>query len=466
DRNRRYSLSLQNFKHFYIHHLSVRMNDIATFDAAPKSVAIYTLGCKLNQAESSQLAEKFIEQGYQIVSANEAADICLINTCTVTQKAEARCRHAIRKARQISPDAFLIVTGCYSQLEAETLKHIEGIDLILGSNTKFSLFDYLKNVEKKHAPEIHLDNGAQLAFLSPWSSSHFEHTRAFLKIQDGCDAFCSYCIVPFARGRSRSGDPKSIIEAARQMVANGYREIVLTGAHIGQYGKDLTPENNLVNLLMQLERIAGLDRIRLSSVEPLEITPGLISLIAGSERICPHLHIPLQSGDPEILQTMNRHYSPELFEAIIESAIKNIPQVAIGTDVMVGFPGETDAHFENTFRLLDSLPLAYLHVFNYSVRKGTKAARLPNRIPNTIRKARSQRLLEISIMKRREFHERFFGQQLQVLFEQMDLNHQLNGLSQNYIRVKADGNESLVNQIKSVQVTRIDDDFVQAVIPD
>lgn len=331
----------------------------------------------------------------------------------------------------------------------------------MGSNTKFTLFEHLDTLQKKNPPDIYTDSQcSNMEFVSPASGHFFEHTRAFLKIQDGCNAFCSYCIVPFTRGRSRSGKPAKLIRQARELVDKGYREIVLTGAHTGCYGKDLTPPGYLVDLMIELEKIDGLDRIRLSSIEPMEITSALIEFIASSSKMCPHLHIPLQSGDSAILQAMNRHYSPDEYRQVVEKVIEKIPDAALGADVLIGFPGETDEQAENTYQFIQSLPLAYLHVFNYSVRKGTAAAKLTDRIPNAIKKLRSQRLRSLANVKKNVFHQRFSGKPLKVLFEQIDSNRQVNGLSENYIRVKAPGNESLINQIVPVKIVQIDTDFV------
>ena len=392
---------------------------------------------------------------------NEPADVCLINTCTVTQKAESRCRNMIRRVIRISPNAFFIVAGCYAEMDADKLKKIDGIDLILGSDAKFSLFEHLDGLRKKSSPEVHLDSSNDCPkFLSPSSGHFFEHTRAFLKIQDGCDAFCSYCIVPYVRGRIRSGIPENICQQARELVDKGHREIVLTGAHIGCYGKDQTPPVNLVDLLIQLEKIDGLDRIRLSSIEPIEVTTRLIELMAYSKKICPHLHIPLQSGDPDILRAMNRHYSPKEYKMLIESATEKIPNIAIGTDVMVGFPGETQQQAENTFNLVQSLPVSYLHIFSYSVRKGTAAERLPARVTNDIKKLRSQRLQRLGKEKKIAFQRRFIGKILNVLFEQIDSDHAVTGLSENYIRVRICSDDLLTNQIKPVMIEKADGECV------
>jgi len=403
--------------------------------------------------------------GYQLTQPGEPADVCVINTCTVTQKAAATCRNSIRRAIKTSPNAFIIVVGCYSQLEAETLKEIEGIDLILGSNAKFSLFDHLNHLEKKRPPVIRTDNALENPeFRSPASGLFLDHTRAFLKIQDGCDAFCSYCIVPFTRGRIRSGDPARIRAQAEELVGKGYQEIVLTGAHVGCYGKDQSAEISLVALIKSLLQINGLQRLRLSSIEPQEVTSELIELVAGNPKFCPHLHIPLQSGDSDVLRKMNRAYSPQQFSASMEVIASRIPDIAIGTDVMVGFPGETEAQAENTWQFVAALPLAYLHVFNFSARKGTVAARLKNRVPDFIKKERSRRLIDLGKKIKHEFYRRFVGRQMPVLFEQMDSKQQLSGLTPNYLRVRAPGAECLLNTIVPVMLLRIEGESIQGKI--
>ncbi|MDZ7260799.1 MAG: tRNA (N(6)-L-threonylcarbamoyladenosine(37)-C(2))-methylthiotransferase MtaB [candidate division KSB1 bacterium] len=423
-----------------------------------QKVSITTLGCKLNQAEAAQLTEGFLQQGYQIVDFNEPSDICLINTCCVTAKAEYRCRQLIRKALQKSPEAFLVVTGCYAELASHKLQTMKGVDLILGSDQKFSVFDYLNHPQKRKLPQVvtatSYDNRE---FQSPISGVFRDHTRAFLKIQDGCDAFCSYCVVPLARGRPRSGHPQKLLQQARELVQKGHKEIVLTGVRVGSYGQDLQIPGALVDLIRQLQHLNGLERVRLSSIEPLELTDDLINLIAESDFVCRHLHVPLQSGDDQILKNMNRRYRAKDYVKVIEKAVSKIPDLGLGTDVMVGFPGETEEQFAHTYQLVEKLPFSYLHVFSYSVREGTRAAQFSELIHPKIQQERNTRLRALGLQKKRAFYQSFIGKNLPVLFEDSSDGKSFSGLSDNYIRVEVQSNHCLINQIHPVKIEKVKD---------
>ncbi len=424
-------------------------------------IAITTFGCKLNQAESAQIVELLTNQGYEIAEFDEKADCYIINSCTVTANADSRCRQAIRRAKRLTPKALIIITGCYAEVSPEELEKIAGVDYILGSDYKFKIGEYLNDFTKKKKPIIQTCGytGHDL-FQSIGTGTFLENTRAFLKIQDGCNAFCSYCIVPYARGEIRSGKTDEILNQAQKLIQNGFHEIVLTGAHIGLYGHEKIPNNTLFDLLKAISQLDGNFRIRLSSLESNEVTDELLDLMASSSKICPHLHIPLQSGDDEILRAMNRKYNRHEYTAVIQKILKYLPDVGLGTDVIVGFPGETDEHFDNTYRLIESLPFSYLHVFAYSVRKGTLAAKLPNRVSKEIQMERGRILRKAGQLKKLEFHRRHEGEIYPVLFEQEESPGIMTGLTPHYIRVRVETNARILNEIHPVKLVRADPNFV------
>ncbi len=423
-----------------------------------KRVSFYTLGCKLNQAETAILTEQFEQAGYQIVPFGEPVDICVINTCTVTGKTDYQCRQMIRRAKQQSPRARIAVVGCYAQLAPDRLRAIDGVDFILGSDTKFSLIDLLR--QQPDAPAPHIEASKNERFIKPGPGKFYDHTRAFLKIQDGCDSRCSYCTVPLARGRSRSDLLPQIIASAHRLVENGHREIVLTGVHIGRYGKDLNPPVNLLDLLQQLERIEGLKRIRLSSLEPGEIDDELIQWIAHSEKICRHFHIPLQSGDDEILKRMNRDYSSQQFQHLIERITGQIPDCGLGTDVIVGFPGESEQQFLSTFRLIERLPFTYLHVFSYSARPGTPAAQFKPQIDPRVIRQRSESLRLLGRVKKQKFLDGLVGKKLRVLWEAKNGGELMFGWSDNYARVASPIELAHLNTLTEVEIIKAEPNWV------
>lgn len=427
-----------------------------------KKVSFYTLGCKLNQAETAILAEQFEQKGYQLKSFGEQVDVCVINTCTVTGKSDYRCRQMIRKAKKISPDAQIAVVGCYAQLSPEKIEKIDGVDFILGSDKKFELIEVINKKNKSENPLF--AHSSNETFLSPSPGNFWDHTRAFLKIQDGCDSFCSYCTVPLARGRSRSDSLDHILTNAKELVAWGHQEIVLTGVHIGKYGKDLIPAQRLVDVLKSLEKIPELHRIRLSSLEPLEIDGALIEWIADSEKVCHHFHIPLQSGDDEILKEMNRNYSSSKYIEVIHQIKEIVPDCGLGTDIIVGFPGESQAHFENTVRVIEQLPFTYLHVFSFSPRAGTKAFGMRDRVAPKEIKQRSEILRKLGKKKKRAFLQSLVGQRLSVLWEEKQKDNSVFGLSGNYARVRTQADPVLMNRICLVAITKAESDFVHGEI--
>ncbi len=424
-------------------------------------VAITTFGCKLNQAESAQLVELLINQGYEIVEFEEKADCYIFNSCTVTANADSRCRQAIRKAKRLSPEALIIITGCYAEVSPDELEKISGVDYILGSDYKFKIIEYLTDFQKKQKPIIHTCGyTGHNMFQSIGAGIFLENTRAFLKIQDGCNAFCSYCIVPYARGEIRSGKPDEILLQAKKLIQRGFHEIVLTGVHIGLFGREQSSNTNLAGLLKMISELEGDFRIRLSSLEPNEVTDEILELMASTSKICPHLHIPLQSGDDEILRLMNRKYNLLEFATVIQKIIKYLPAVGLGTDVIVGFPGETEEHFNNIRQFIASLPLNYLHVFAYSVRKGTKAAKFPNRVSKEIQRDRSRILRKIGQVKKMQFYRQNESKIYPVLFEQEESPALISGLTPNYIRVRVKAHPEVINEIHSVRLIKADQNFV------
>ena len=426
-----------------------------------KRVSFYTLGCKLNQAESATIAASFRQHGYEIVDFGQRADICFVNTCSVTERAEQKSRQIVRRVVQTMPRAIVVVAGCYCQLHPEVFSQTPGVNLVLGTVNKFDVLNYLTEITKDSTP-LQLVNELpdSTPFCNPEVGYFTNHTRAFLKIQEGCDMSCSYCSVPLSRGRSRSGLPEQLVRHAQKLVEQSFKEIVLTGVHIGAYGHDLHPRTNLVQLLKKLLAVPGLERIRLSSIDPNEISQELIELVARENRICPHFHIPLQSGDDEILQRMNRSYRVARFRQVVNQITQRIPEVNIGTDVIVGFPGETDRHFENTYRLLEELPIGYLHVFSFSPRPGTPAASFTGQIDQSTKKKRSQELHRLNTQKKLAFASKFIGGSLQeVLVERNHSGNMAEGLSKNYLRVFIDGNYEF-NQIVLVQILQVGTDGI------
>jgi len=427
-----------------------------------KTVSIATLGCKVNQFESEALMADLEEKGYRLIPFESGADITVINTCTVTHRADFDSRQMVRKALRNNLDSLIIVTGCYSQVAPEDFAHMEGVKYLLGNKEKFQIPSLLPLMEKGGLPRVHVsDIQEEKTFAETPVCTFHRHTRAFLKIQDGCNGRCSYCIVPHARGPSRSLPPERIIERLSVLKGRGFKEVVLTGIHIGSYGWDLQPSFSLERLLQRIEIEDTPHRIRLSSIEPLDFSPGLISLLSQSIKVCPHLHIPIQSGDDEILRRMNRGYDRFLLKDLIEKLHRSIPEVSIGADVIIGFPGETKERFQNTYQLIDSLPISYLHVFPFSRRKGTVAAQLDQQIDAKEIRQWADRMRELGRQKRRSFYGRFLHQALNVLVEDRREkgSGRWKGLSRNYIPVHLlDGNDlDLANQEQRVVVTEWND---------
>lgn len=422
---------------------------------------VVTLGCKLNQSESDDLAGRLVQHALQPCSGGEPADLVVINTCTVTEKAAMQSRQAIRRAIRENPGAFVVVTGCYAATEPEAVLAIAGVSGVVDRAAKSGLAELVA-----HAGN--LPGKAPLRFRGTFEDSFpppstarnpfTGRTRAHFKIQDGCDAFCSYCIVPYARGPARSREAEGVLQGIRVLAGLGFREVVLTGVHIGRYGADLSPPRSLAGLLREILSLSLPLRIRLSSIEPLELNEEILDLaVEASGRVCPHFHIPLQSGDAAVLERMRRPYRPEDFARTIAAVHTRLPDAAIGADVLVGFPGETEQAFENTYRLIESLPLSYLHVFPFSPRPGTAAFTFHERVDPAAIRARCERLRILGLEKRLFFHRRFLGREVEVLAETRRDPHsgRLRGISGNYLRIRFSGEDSWMNRLVRVRVTGV-----------
>ncbi len=412
--------------------------------------SLHTIGCRLNQAETAVLGDQLRRRGYDLVEFGRPADLVVLNTCSVTDNAESDCRHLIRKIRRAAPDAFVAVTGCYAQTGADVLQQMEGIDLIVGTQYKMDLPRYLTSLERRPAPEVLHTRTVSRDDFTIEGIGEYEGTRANLKVQDGCNFMCSFCIIPFSRGHERSRRPDDLIREAEGLVARGHRELVVTGVNVGRYRCEGRSFDDVIGML---ERITGLDRIRISSIEPTTISDKLLERMAGSSKLCRYLHVPLQSGDDGILDAMNRHYRAREYAAFIEKAVRTVPDLGLGTDLMVGFPGETDAAFANTRMLAADLPFSYFHVFSYSPRPGTAALKLPDAVPAGTIKARSKELCALSRAKRLAFYHQHVGQTVSVLFETRNQAGLFTGLTDNYIRVGIPAEADLSNQIRPVRLT-------------
>lgn len=415
-----------------------------------KKVAFYTLGCKLNYAETATIERQFLEKGFSSVQFSEKADVYVINTCSVTSHADKKCRNIIKKAVKNAPGSFVAVVGCYSQLQSDLLAAIPGVDLVLGSREKLKMFDYVTDFSKKEQAEVY---SCEILKIKEFDSSYSVsgRTRSFVKIQDGCDYFCSYCTIPLARGLSRSNTIERVLEDVKDVAARGAKEVVLTGVNIGDFGKG--SDEKLIDLMRELEEINGIDRFRISSIEPNLLTNEIIEFMAGSGKFVPHFHIPLQAGCDKILRLMNRKYLREVFADRVKTIKRVIPFAGIGVDVIVGFPGETDEDFQETFNFIDSLPVSFLHVFSYSERENTKAAKLPGKVAPAETERRSKILHELGEAKRKLFYGSFAGSRADVLFEAYNKKGKMYGFTGNYIRAEADFNKSLINKTVTVLIT-------------
>ena len=424
-------------------------------------VALTTLGCKLNFSETSTISRQFYNEGYDIVKFDEFSDIYIINTCSVTENADKQFKTLVSKVLKINSEAFIVAIGCYAQLKPEELALVNGVDLVLGSKEKFKILDYLNDLSKNNIGEIHSCEIGETDFYKS-SYSIGDRTRSFLKVQDGCDYKCTYCTIPLARGISRSDTLSNIISSAESISKSGIKEIVLTGVNIGDYGKgefgQKKHENTFLELINELDKLKNISRIRISSIEPNLLSNEIIHFVANSRKFVPHFHIPLQSGSNDILKLMSRRYKIELYKERIIYIKSLMPNACIGADVIVGFPGESDELFMETYKFIHSLDIAYLHVFSYSERDNTKAAGFSNVVPKQIRSKRSKMLRSLSVKMRRNFYSNQLGTKKTVLFESENKKGFIHGFSENYIRVKSPWRKNLVDSIVNCDLKEISED--------
>ncbi|HOI30681.1 MAG TPA: tRNA (N(6)-L-threonylcarbamoyladenosine(37)-C(2))-methylthiotransferase MtaB [Melioribacteraceae bacterium] len=439
-------------------------------------VAFHTLGCKLNFAETSTIGKQFLQKGFSIVDYSEKADVYVINTCTVTEHADKECRQIVRRALRNNPEAYVIVTGCYAQLRPEEISKIDGVDAVLGSGEKFNLFNYIPEFKKKYLSCIYVSPTEELnSFNSSHSTDADDRTRAFFKVQDGCDYKCSFCTIPLARGKSRSMNPEEVIAQFKELLECGYKEIVLTGVNVGDYSSinldhalalDHDQEKNkgtdLYRLLKMMLEVEGDYRIRISSIEPNLLNDDIIQLAINDQRLVNHFHIPLQSGCDKVLRLMQRRYRTDDYRNLILKLASKIENVGIGVDVIVGFPGETEEDFLDTYNFLRDLPVSYLHVFTYSERPNTKAIEMPGHVDVAERKRRNNMLRILSEKKRNEFYRSMVGTNLKVLVEHENMDGFMKGFSSNYVRVKIPFSADFINKIVEVKITEVDENICTA----
>lgn len=424
-----------------------------------KTVAFYTLGCKVNQYETNAMKQKFIEKDYEIVDFEDVSDIYVVNTCTVTNMSDRKSRQIIRRAKETNKDSILVVTGCYAQVAKDELEKIEDIDIVIGNQEKKDIVTFVEEKQKEKIEEVS-DILYEKEFAEFGSSTYTDKTRAVIKVQDGCDRFCSYCIIPYARGRIRSRKPEEVIAEIQKLSKNGIKEVVITGIHLASYGKEYKPHISLLELLKEINKIDGIERIRLGSLEPTLMTKEFIEGLVKLEKICDHFHLSLQSGCDETLERMNRRYTAEEFEEGINIIRENFPNVSLTTDVIVGFPGETEEEFSKTYEFLERIKFYKMHVFKYSQRKGTKAAVMPNQITGKVKEERSNKLIELSNKNQKEQNQKYIGKEIDVLFEEQDGEY-IKGHTTNYIMVyvKSD-DKTLEDTIRKVKITNALDEHL------
>lgn len=422
----------------------------------PKTVAFHTLGCKLNFAETSTIARNLTGNGYKRVEFDQPSDVYVINTCSVTANADKECKAIVKNALRANPDGFVVVIGCYAQLKPHEIAEMEGVDLVLGATEKFNIIDYLDDLNKQDDAIVHSCEIDDANFYVG-SYSLGDRTRAFMKVQDGCDYKCTYCTIPQARGISRSDTVENIVKNAYEIGDKGIREIVLTGVNVGDYGKgefgNKKHDHTFLELINELDKVENIERFRISSIEPNLLKNEVIEFVAHSDRFVPHFHIPLQSGSDEVLKMMKRRYLSGLYHDRVEKIKKLMPDCCIGVDVIVGFPGETDEHFLETYDFLNKLPISYLHVFTYSERPGTEAAEFEGVVPKEVRKKRNKMLRILSEKKRMAFYRTQLGKTHRVIWESDNKNGKMHGFTENYVKVETDFDESLINQSEPVELT-------------
>ncbi len=430
-------------------------------------VALYTLGCRVNSYESEAMAEKFIKEGYEVVSFDEFSDVYVINTCTVTNMGDKKSRQMIGRARRHNPEAIIAVVGCYSQIASDEIAQIEGVDVVLGSRNKGDIVYWVNRAreESKQVVEVKdvLKNNKfeQLAI-----SEYQDKTRAFLKIQDGCNRFCSYCLIPFARGGVCSKEPEKILKEVKELSKNGFKEIILSGVHTASYGVDLEGNWDLVKILEEINKIEGIERIRIGSIDPTFFTEGVIERICNLEKMCPHFHLSLQSGCDATIRRMNRKYTAQEYKDVVENLRKYMKDVSITTDIIVGFPGESNVEFEATYEFLKGIKLSKMHIFKYSKRTGTKAAEMPFQVDGLIKEERSKKLIELNNALEVEFMEKFLGREMRVLYEEAISGKENTyvGYTENYIKVITESDENLEGKIVPTKLVAVKQENMEGII--
>ena len=430
-----------------------------------KKVAFYTLGCKVNQYETEAMLELFEKEGYEKAETEDYADVYVINTCTVTHMSDRKSRQYIRRMKKKNPDAIIAVVGCYSQVSPEEILSIDEVNLVMGTNDRKKIVEEVKKIDASRKVSTVDDIMKVKAFEEIEINKTNGKTRAFLKIQDGCDRYCSYCIIPYARGRVRSRDLESIVKEVENLAANGYKEVVLTGIHVASYGKDIKDSDiKLLDVIKQINDIEGIERIRLSSVEPILFTDEFVEAVSTMDKVCPHYHLSLQSGCDETLKRMKRRYTTEEYKAIVDRLRAAIPNVSITTDVIVGFPGETNEEFDKTYEFLKDIELTHMHVFKYSPRKGTPAATMENQVDPSTKHDRSEKLLQLNEENFNKFGQKMLGKEFNVLFEQKVGDNKYEGLTENYVKVIVESDNDISEQILKVKIKDVKNEFLEGIL--
>ena len=430
-----------------------------------KKVAFYTLGCKVNQYETEAMLELFEKEGYEKAETEDYADVYVINTCTVTHMSYRKSRQYIRRMKKKTPDAIIAVVGCYSQVSPEEILSIDEVNLVMGTNDRKKIVEEVKKIDASRKVSTVDDIMKVKAFEEIEINKTNGKTRAFMKIQDGCDRYCSYCIIPYARGRVRSRDLESIVKEVENLASNGYKEVVLTGIHVASYGKDIKDSDiKLLDVIKQITDIEGIERIRLSSVEPILFTDEFVEAVSTMDKVCPHYHLSLQSGCDETLKRMKRRYTTEEYKAIVDRLRAAIPNVSITTDVIVGFPGETNEEFDKTYEFLKDIELTHMHVFKYSPRKGTPAATMENQVDPSTKHDRSEKLLQLNEENFNKFGQKMLDKEFNVLFEQKVGDNKYEGLTENYVKVIVESDNDISEQILKVKIKDVKNEFLEGIL--
>ena len=430
-----------------------------------KKVAFYTLGCKVNQYETEAMLELFEKEGYEKAETEDYADVYVINTCTVTHMSDRKPRQYIRRMKKKNPDAIIAVVGCYSQVSPEEILSIDEVNLVMGTNDRKKIVEEVKKIDASRKVSTVDDIMKVKAFEEIEINKTNGKTRAFMKIQDGCDRYCSYCIIPYARGRVRSRDLESIVKEVENLASNGYKEVVLTGIHVASYGKDIKDSDiKLLDVIKQINDIEGIERIRLSSVEPILFTDEFVEAVSTMDKVCPHYHLSLQSGCDETLKRMKRRYTTEEYKAIVDRLRAAIPNVSITTDVIVGFPGETNEEFDKTYEFLKDIELTHMHVFKYSPRKGTPAATMENQVDPSTKHDRSEKLLQLNEENFNKFGQKMLDKEFNVLFEQKVGDNKYEGLTENYVKVIVESDNDISEQILKVKIKDVKNEFLEGIL--